>query len=71
MASEDQPYRNDDDEDDNENDNDGKKKASERQRRMWSAEPSRRDDVLPYFVWSILHHRGKRDIDLKAFIDVS
>lgn len=44
--------------------------AAERQRRLWSAEPTRRDDILPYFVWSIVHDIGRQETDLNAFVDV-
>ena len=44
--------------------------SAEYQRRLWGAEPARRDDVLPFFVWSIVHDQGRSEIGLKAFLDV-
>lgn len=45
--------------------------SAEYQRRLWAAEPARRDDVLPFFVWSIVHDRSRSEVGLKAFLDVS
>lgn len=44
--------------------------SAEFQRRLWGAEPARRDDVLPYFVWSIVHDPRRSEVALKAFLDV-
>lgn len=41
------------------------------QGRLWGAEPARRDDVLPFFVWSIVHDPRRSEVALKAFLDVS
>ena len=45
--------------------------SAEYQRRLWGAEPGRRDDVLPFFVWSIVHDHHRSEVGLKAFLDVS
>lgn len=45
--------------------------SAEYQRRLWGAEPARRDDVLPFFVWSIVHDQRRSEVGLKAFLDVS
>lgn len=44
--------------------------AAEQQLRVWSSEPGRRDDILPYFVWSIVHDEERAPVDLKAFLEV-
>lgn len=44
--------------------------SAECQRRVWGAEPSRRDDLLPFFVWSIVHDHRRSDVSLGAFLDV-
>lgn len=44
--------------------------AAERQRRVWNADPGRRDDVLPYLVWSIVHDEDRDNAELKAFLEV-
>eukprot|EP00903_Cladosiphon_okamuranus_P011333 g10683.t1 len=43
--------------------------SAEYQRRLWGAEPARRDDVLPFFVWSIVHDQRRSEVGLKAFLD--
>eukprot|EP00752_Nemacystus_decipiens_P003549 g3275.t1 len=43
--------------------------SAEYQRRLWGAEPGRRDDVLPFFVWSIVHDQHRSEVGLKAFLD--
>lgn len=44
--------------------------SAECQRRLWGAEPARRDDVLPYFVWSIVHDQQRSEVALNALLDV-
>lgn len=44
--------------------------SAECQRRLWGAEPARRDDVLPFFVWSIVHDRQRSEVALNALLDV-
>ena len=44
--------------------------SAEFQRRLWEAEPAQRDDVLPFFVWSIVHDPRRSEIALRAFLDV-
>lgn len=66
MVSED-----DDDEEDGANRGSVEYRAAECQRRLWASEPSQRDDVLPLFVWSIVHDQGRKKADLNAFLDVS
>ena len=46
-------------------------RAAESQRRLWASEPSQRDDVLPLFVWSIVHDQDRKKTDLTAFLEVS
>ena len=46
-------------------------RAADSQRRLWTSEPSQRDDVLPLFVWSIVHDQDRKKADLNAFLDVS
>lgn len=46
--------------------------TAERQRRVWAIEPpARRDEILPYFVWSIVHDAERAEVDLKTFLEVS
>lgn len=44
--------------------------SAECQRRLWGADPSQRDDVLPFFVWSIVHDHERSEVALNAFLDV-
>lgn len=44
--------------------------SAECQRRLWGAEPARRDDVLPFFVWSIVHDQRRSKVALDALLDV-
>lgn len=44
--------------------------SAECQRRLWGADPSQRDDVLPFFVWSIVHDQRRSEVALNAFLDV-
>lgn len=44
--------------------------SAEYQRRLWGADPSQRDDVLPFFVWSIVHDHRRSEVALNAFLDV-
>lgn len=44
--------------------------SAECQRRLWGAEPARRDDVLPFFVWSIVHDQRRSEVALNAFLGV-
>ncbi|CAM9159135.1 unnamed protein product, partial [Hapterophycus canaliculatus] len=43
--------------------------SAECQRRVWGAEPSRRDDLLPFFVWSIVHDHRRSEVSLSAFLE--
>ncbi|CAM9754681.1 unnamed protein product [Ectocarpus sp. 6 AP-2014] len=43
--------------------------SAECQRRLWGADPSQRDDVLPFFVWSIVHDHRRSEVALNAFLD--
>lgn len=41
------------------------------QRRVWGAQPAaRRDEILPYFVWSVVHNEERKADELKAFLAV-
>lgn len=44
--------------------------SAEYQRRLWGAEPGRRDDLLPFFVWSIVHDHSRSEVGLAAFLEV-
>lgn len=66
MVSEDEDY-----DQEQANRSNAKDRAVENQRRLWAAEPSQRDDVLPLFVWSIVHDQNRKKADLNAFLDVS
>lgn len=44
--------------------------SAECQRRLWGAEPAQRDDVLPFFVWSIVHDQRRSEVALNALLDV-
>lgn len=73
LASEDEEGEDDDEEeeDDKIRGPEGRARvAAERQRRVWNADPGRRDDVLPYLVWSIVHDEDRSAAELKAFLKV-
>lgn len=45
--------------------------VAERQRRVWATEPpERRDEILPYFIRSIVHDENRPELDLKVFLEV-